>query len=256
MSPISNYAVCASPRTGSSLLCELLSGTGVAGAPVEYFQEGFHRRGWYLQLNCTDFDDYRSKLLRQRITPNGVFGFKTHWSQFSHLMTLLTGMSGASPQAFTHWRQSLDDTLGCRRFIYVTRQDIVQQAVSLVVARHTGVWYDHGQSIGKLNDTPFDVEAIDRAVDYIRESRTMWRTFFDQSGVDALLVRYEELVSDREGTLSRVLDYLGLELPAPIDTSAVVRLRRQANEGSEALVSLYRQTCAERGRSEIDDVRL
>ena len=256
MPTISNYMVCANPRTGSSLLCELLAGSGVAGAPVEYFQEGFQRRGWYLQLNCTDLDDYRTKLLSQRSTPNGVFGFKAHWSQFSNLLMHLTGIPGTSPEAFTRWRQSLDDALRCRRFIYVTRQDIVQQAVSLAIARHTGVWYDHGQPVANVKDMPFDAEAIDRAVDYILEGRAMWRAFFEQASVDALLVRYEDLVGDRDATLSRVIDYLGLELPDPIDTQAVVRLRRQANDASEALVSRYRQTCAARGRTAIGDGRL
>lgn len=32
-----SYAVCALPRSGSSLLCELLFDTGLAGAPAEYF---------------------------------------------------------------------------------------------------------------------------------------------------------------------------------------------------------------------------
>ena len=34
----SPYVVCATPRSGSTLLCELLAGTGVAGQPEEYFE--------------------------------------------------------------------------------------------------------------------------------------------------------------------------------------------------------------------------
>ncbi len=33
-----SYLVCATERSGSTLLCELLSGTGVAGRPEEYFE--------------------------------------------------------------------------------------------------------------------------------------------------------------------------------------------------------------------------
>ena len=36
MSPA--YLVCATPRSGSTLLCEALKGTGVAGRPEEYFE--------------------------------------------------------------------------------------------------------------------------------------------------------------------------------------------------------------------------
>ena len=33
-----SYLVCATERSGSTLLCELLAGTGVAGRPEEYFE--------------------------------------------------------------------------------------------------------------------------------------------------------------------------------------------------------------------------
>src|SRR5438309_9224996 len=34
-----SYLVCATPRSGSTLLCETLEATGVAGRPREYFEE-------------------------------------------------------------------------------------------------------------------------------------------------------------------------------------------------------------------------
>ena len=36
--PAHSYLVCATERSGSTLLCELLAGTGVAGRPEEYFE--------------------------------------------------------------------------------------------------------------------------------------------------------------------------------------------------------------------------
>src|SRR3954469_9702243 len=33
-----SYLVCATPRSGSTLLCETLSKTGVAGNPLEFFE--------------------------------------------------------------------------------------------------------------------------------------------------------------------------------------------------------------------------
>ena len=35
--PKASYLVCASPRSGTELLCRGLAGTGVAGRPQEYF---------------------------------------------------------------------------------------------------------------------------------------------------------------------------------------------------------------------------
>jgi LPS sulfotransferase NodH len=36
--PVSSYLVCATQCSGSTLLCELLKGTGVAGCPEEFFE--------------------------------------------------------------------------------------------------------------------------------------------------------------------------------------------------------------------------
>src|SRR5438046_662736 len=36
--PQCSYLVCATPRSGSTLLCEALANTGIAGNPKEYFE--------------------------------------------------------------------------------------------------------------------------------------------------------------------------------------------------------------------------
>src|SRR3954466_4170968 len=38
MPPTLSYLVCATPRSGSTLLCHLLDQTGIAGHPEEYFE--------------------------------------------------------------------------------------------------------------------------------------------------------------------------------------------------------------------------
>lgn len=105
--PTRSYLVCATPRSGSTLLCEALLATGVAGRPREYFEAlketGLPRRPreyfWGLrspevirllphdvnidhtaERNETwERENYRRHLdwaLREGTTPNGVFGAK------------------------------------------------------------------------------------------------------------------------------------------------------------------------------------
>ena len=38
MTPERSYLVCATPRSGSTLVCKALRDTGVAGRPEEYFE--------------------------------------------------------------------------------------------------------------------------------------------------------------------------------------------------------------------------
>src|SRR3954453_9104678 len=37
--PWGSYLICATPRSGSTLLAQLLASTGLAGTPIEYFHE-------------------------------------------------------------------------------------------------------------------------------------------------------------------------------------------------------------------------
>ena len=44
-----SYLICATPRSGSFLLCEALKNTGIAGNPEEYFWRGdepFWKERW------------------------------------------------------------------------------------------------------------------------------------------------------------------------------------------------------------------
>src|SRR6476660_2596165 len=93
-----SYLVCATQRSGSTLLCELLKGTEVAGVPDEFF-EGLRATGHPRQprqyfeqdeysdiaerLAPTDigvpeapgdFEGWFPYALQRGTTPNGVFG--------------------------------------------------------------------------------------------------------------------------------------------------------------------------------------
>jgi trehalose 2-sulfotransferase len=105
VTPSRSYLVCATPRSGSTLVCQALKETGVAGRPEEYFEALEHsgrprrpeeyfngvddpsilnqlqRRGvgeepmprsplW----SRTAYDRYLEWTMDQGTTPNGVFG--------------------------------------------------------------------------------------------------------------------------------------------------------------------------------------
>src|ERR687888_360892 len=77
---VTTYAVCALPRSGSSLLCELLFNTGLAGAPAGYF-DSETRMQFSRRWETDSFDAYLGALLAKKTGPNGVFGFKAHFFQ-------------------------------------------------------------------------------------------------------------------------------------------------------------------------------
>ena len=123
INPIVSYMVCSIPRSGSSLLCELLCATGRAGAPTEFFDATLMKEfstAWQVE----SFEQYLDALLRKKTSPNGVFGVKVHYGQFIDAFGD-ADVTGLFPNL---------------RFIYIRRQDHVRQAVSYARAEQTGQW--------------------------------------------------------------------------------------------------------------------
>jgi trehalose 2-sulfotransferase len=118
-----SYVVCALPRSGSSLLCELLFGTGLAGAPAEYFDVALMRR-LRERWGADGFDSYLDELLARRTGPNGVFGFKAHFFQIA--------------EAFPE--RGVEKVFPALQYVYITRGDRLRQAISWSRALQTGKW--------------------------------------------------------------------------------------------------------------------
>src|SRR3954451_18667916 len=126
------YLVCATPRSGSTLLCEMLVNTGVAGrpaehleslrllgrphqvgtrglpapppAPREYFAGVRAREVLELlpvsappQPQHVPIDERLAAILRHATTPNGVFGTKVMWGYLSDLQDRLAELPALAP---------------------------------------------------------------------------------------------------------------------------------------------------------------
>src|SRR5277367_5793711 len=86
-----SYLICATPRTGSSLLCGLLRSTEVAGKPESYFRQP-DERSWAAQwgiISPSDggysYADYLAAALNCGRTENGVFGARIMWGTMSYI---------------------------------------------------------------------------------------------------------------------------------------------------------------------------
>ena len=257
-----SYLVCATQRSGSTLMCELLKATGVAGLPLEYFEAmrdtgipphpGDFLHGLpstrlgirddprppdapaYSSLaGLTDYRQHLERTFAQGTTPNGVFGAKLMFNQLVELHALaepLPEFSGLEIGAL------LERLFGGPRYIWVSRRDVVRQAVSMWKAIQTRTWRDGD---GDESVTPqYQFDAIDHLVRRFQDDERGWDNFFSRHGVEPLRIAYEdELVADRDGTVRRVLDWLGVS-PAP-GWHAEEPLRRQADTDSDDWVAAY-----------------
>jgi trehalose 2-sulfotransferase len=231
----SSYLLCGTPRTGSTLLCSLLAGTGVAGRPESYFRqpdlsEWAARFGVPVASDGTfDYRDYVAGVVRHGTSPNGVFGARLMWG----MVELAVQAVNPSPSRGSDL-QVLDDAFGPLVLVHLRRQDIVGQAVSWARAEQTGYW----QQGDSAEAAPrFDPDQIDGLVRTIREHNAAWQAWFSRQGAQPYVVTYEDLVADPGGTVLGILDRLGVEPPP--DWHADPPHARQADEVNVEWVRRY-----------------
>jgi trehalose 2-sulfotransferase len=166
--PKSSYLICATPRSGSTLLCEALKSADVAGVPEEYFEalrhSGVPRRpqeyfigaqdrtilrhlgelssgdGQPARSPLWDRHDYKPFLewaIGQGTTPNGVFGAKLMWGYFGDFVSLLREIPEYRQLPTAELLPSAFPELS---YVRVVRANKVRQAVSLWKAVQTATW--------------------------------------------------------------------------------------------------------------------
>jgi LPS sulfotransferase NodH len=230
---IDSYLICATPRTGSTLLCGLLASTGVAGHPESYFRKQ-GQQDYAVQWDIARppdgsfrYADYVRGALAAGRSGNGVFAARIMWETLGEvageLRTMNPGLSGGSVSL-------LERAFGHVRFIYLRRDDIVAQAVSLLRAEQTNVWHDpvHATRPDPDHEAQFDFDQIHQRVQLIDQHNAAWQGWFSSAGIEPFPVLYEELAVDPLGITHRILDFLDLELPP--GRKLAVQHRRLADE--------------------------
>lgn len=273
MQPIISCLICATPRSGSTLLCEALINTGVAGRPEEYFEAlvetGRPRQpkdyfknlenpekilellGDYSRIDdqpvrwspseLPSYADYLAKVFEEGTTPNGVFGAKVMWGYFSDFISHLRQIPEYREMVAPDLLRTIFPNL---HYIRVTRRDKVRQAVSLWKAIQTWTWkadesaLPGGEASYSHKELIFNFEAIDHLLLRINTQEAAWQQYFDFSEVQPFTVVYEELSSAYEETALKILQYLHIPIPENLSFTEK-RLKRQADVLSEEWVQRY-----------------
>jgi len=237
---INSYLICATPRSGSTLLCGMLRSTEVAGRPESYFRlpdEASWADRWGIPRDddgSFDYTDFVRAAATAGSTSNGVFAARIMWGTMDELVarlgTVHTDIAGSDLELLTK-------TFGRMRFVHLWRDDTLAQAVSWARAEQTSYWHpgDHR----KPGPRPrFDFKQIHGLVHTIHEHNTAWRHWFTTWNISPYLIRYEDLAADPADTTKGILDYLGLDLPD--DWAITPRDRRQADEINHDWIARYR----------------
>lgn len=249
------YLVCATPRSGSTLLCEMLRNTGRAGRPLEHFEILRHSslprqpREYFEDLQLPELlellppeqlgapsreppEAWWARILAAGRSDNGVWGGKLMWGHTEDLVARareLPGLGGADLDVVL--RELLDDP----RLVFVTRRDKVAQAVSLWRAVQAQNW--RAEDASGAESGVYDFAGIDHLVSQLESDERAWIEWFARTGGRPLGVSYDQLDAAPGETVAMVLDALGL----PGAAVTVPRLSRQRDELAAAWIERYRQ---------------
>ena len=236
-----SYLVCATERSGSTLLCELLSGTGVAGRPEEFFEflsasgrprqprEYFHEGSEIAErlppllapLPQPTWEDRLADARERGSTANGVFGAKMMWAYLGDFL------SHGTPE------EQLGEPL---RWVYVEREDKLEQAISLWRAIQTSQW--RAEDSAERAEPVFDAPAIAHLKQRLESQAERWRGWFADRGTEPLAIAYESFIEDSHATVCRVLEHLGLPTDVPIPEPP---MRKQSDGLSAKWAERFRQ---------------
>lgn len=231
------YLVLASQRTGSTLLCDLLTQTGLAGTPGEHFYHGVNDEIAHKQFPLKDYPAYIKQVVSDTQTTNGVFGVK-----------LMAGVAGGWAGPMQRLRRLpryvemplaavIDEFFPHCCYIYLTRRNKIAQAVS---------WWKMAQgALGHITDdtqaveTPlaYNFDAIDHLVNEVMMQEAAHQAFLDELSAVPHTVVHEDFIQNMEGTIQSILDFLDLSADCPPLTQ---KFKRTANAQSEDWIQRYR----------------
>ncbi len=184
--------IAAVPRSGSNLLCELLSDLGVMGKPREY-------------LLPEDRETHESDLSIEPSLP------PREYLELVHERTASKGLASIKIMN-QHWRSAspdepLHDILDNPQYLYLTRLDRASQAVSWARAMQTSAWMSTAKEAA---EPEYDYSLTRSALDWILRDEHNWEAEFSASKVAPLRLHYEALISDPVQAVRSILQHVAI----------------------------------------------
>ncbi len=214
----SSYIICATPRSGSTLLCDLLHDTGVAGNPHSFFRrEDFAE--WAEEFNVPvaqwpdhqAFDQaYLDAVVEYGTGATGLFGMRLMCESLRDLAIRLEVLSPGLPNDIARFQSAFGPPV----YLHLSRKDKVAQAVSRWKAQQTGLWHVDADGTErerlKPGQTPsYDANELSRLVTELQDHDAAWASWFTRQGVVPVSITYEMLSSQPQATLALILAALG-----------------------------------------------
>jgi LPS sulfotransferase NodH len=221
------YVICSSPRAGSNLLGSTLAAMN-AGIPKDYFNPRLYNT--YASQHAGQPEDGNPMPnryidhLKQTCAANGIFGFKAHYAQLARIPQLMENFTQFFPEA---------------DYIYITRRNILRQAISTSRAMQTNVWVSrHAETVKPR----YNLFGIIKHIILIAYETERWEQFYARHGIRPLRIVYEDLEENYEATMRKVTDFLGIsgDIPPP-------SIKKLADTTTEEWIRRFTGFCSGKG---------
>jgi trehalose 2-sulfotransferase len=245
---VSSYIIAATPRSGSTMLCDLLSGTGIAGHPHSYYRREDildWAREWGVPppdvIGDVAFErNYLEAVRRAGAAQTGIFGLRLMWSSVTELSARLSAIHPDPLDDAARFELAFSKPL----YIHLSRQDKVAQAVSLVKARQSGLWHRAADGTERERLAPpaplvYDADRLADLVEELETDDAAWNGLFSRFGIEPLRLTYEGLAAAPQTVLAQVLSALALD--ARIAASVDARTAKLADQTSLQWAHRFRE---------------
>jgi trehalose 2-sulfotransferase len=211
------YILCSNPRSGTTLLCDLLVRSGVAGRPDSFFGQAF-LSDWAADWGVAGPVDPQDPAFTARYFAaartegggdTGTFGMRLMAEDLAFARDWL---ARAYPG---RWGiPAFEKAFGPLRLIHLRRRDTLAEAVSLIRARQSGLWHRHAdgrvlEALAPNGPARYDAAAIAAEIAILEARQAEWEAWFAVQGADTLRLDYEALAADPAGTAARALSFIG-----------------------------------------------
>lgn len=241
------YIVCSTMRSGSTLLCDLLNNTKLAGQPQEFFLPKWEKKS---QFAPTNYPEYLQKMLELFASSNGVSGVKLMWCNCEEVIRRLRETFESTSKSDL---ELLEDIFPNLKFIFISRRSKVRQAISLARSVKTKRWNKYQDNknprkisfnrYGNISNSPknpypyISPGSLKIYLSQIEKDESAWFKFFQNHNIEPQIIIYEELIQNKQKNIIDVLKFLEIPVTENINLDSV--LKKQADFYTELLVLQY-----------------
>ncbi|MEO1376860.1 MAG: Stf0 family sulfotransferase [Cyanobacteria bacterium J06635_10] len=206
--------IASTPRCGSHMLGHALQKTNSFGFPLEY-SNPINLPEWKKRFEKEDFQEVLTEIQKCRTSPNGVFGIKIHYSHikqyggFARLQEMF-------PEAY---------------YVLLTRNDILKQAISLAIARKTGVWISGQKAV---NENPeYQFIYIHKCLRELIIYNSSWRQTLRNNGCNYIEMNFDFVLKNIVTSIQQIANFMDVEVNSETIPTEQVTKKQSNNINSE-----------------------